>query len=298
MLDILASPLPTPIGEPASEHARRRRRLLDGVFGYIDGNFRDPIGLTHVAAAVGHVPAYLTDVVRGTTGRPVQKWIAERRMAEARRLLTMSDEPVRAVAAAAGYSDAAYFSRAFIRASGQSPSRWRRIYAGRTAQDTLHAGDVAAAFRHVAAARGAFAAAAAQAERDEVLLSVARAALPLAVTMNHRDPASGVWRHHNASQAAFTDDVATIPLLLHGCTSTELVLEHSYFAYYRRLAQVKSIAGFFKIPLIVDGVCTGALCATVRDPNDLNRLRRFLLVELARAYSAASATRGVRTLPA
>jgi hypothetical protein len=218
-------------------------------------------------------------------------------MAEARRLLTTSDEPIAAVATAAGYTDAAYFSRAFLRTSGQSPSCWRRTYAGRTAQDTLHAADVAATFRHVTAARAAFEAVATQAERDAALLSAARTAVPLAITMNHRDAASGLWRHDGAAQPAFSDDVATIPLLLHGCTSTELLLEHSYFAYYRRLAQVKRLAGFFKVPLFVDGGCTGALCATVREPNDLNRVRRFLLVELARAYSDASSTASARKVP-
>jgi AraC-like DNA-binding protein len=61
--------------------------LLAQVFGFIEERYRDRISLSDAARAVGLTPGHLTTVVRRKTGRTVGEWIAERRMAEARRLL-------------------------------------------------------------------------------------------------------------------------------------------------------------------------------------------------------------------
>jgi AraC-like DNA-binding protein len=266
----------------------RRTKLLERVFAYIDDNFRDPIGLGDVATAVGHGPAYLTGLVSDATGRPVHKWIAERRLAEARRLLVETDVPIHGVASAAGFRDPAYFSRAFVRSAGQSPSRWRRGSLRPATGDALGGAAAMAVHEHVATAEAAITGARSRAERDAILLAAAAAIVPLRVTVNRRDPSSGAWYHYGATAIAFTDADATVPLLLHGCTAAELHLERSSFDFYRRLAHVREIAGFFKLPLFVGGVCLGALCAIVSDPAEINREHRFALESLARAYERAS----------
>jgi AraC-like DNA-binding protein len=70
-------------------------------------------------------PGHLTTVVRRRTGRTVQEWITERRMAEARGLLAETDLPVAEVARRVGVCDPGYFSRLFGRAHGSSPREWR-----------------------------------------------------------------------------------------------------------------------------------------------------------------------------
>ncbi len=70
-------------------------------------------------------PGHLTTVVRRRTGRTVQEWIIERRIAEARRLLAETDLPVAEVARRVGVPDPGYFSRLFRRAHGASPRKWR-----------------------------------------------------------------------------------------------------------------------------------------------------------------------------
>ena len=52
-------------------------------------------------------PGHLTTTVRRKTGRTVQDWIVERRMAQARRLLVETDLTVGALAARVGYLDPA-----------------------------------------------------------------------------------------------------------------------------------------------------------------------------------------------
>jgi AraC-like DNA-binding protein len=99
---------------------------LAAVFDAIEAGFRGPLGLADVAATVGLTPGHLTTVVGRKTGRTVQQWITERRMAEARRLLAETELTVEAVGSRVGYRDPGYFARRFRRAHGASPLEWRR----------------------------------------------------------------------------------------------------------------------------------------------------------------------------
>jgi AraC family transcriptional activator of pobA len=104
----------------------RDEPLLASVFERIEAGFRGPISLATVARDVGLTPGHLTTVVGRRTGRTVQQWIAERRLAEARRLLAETDLTVAAVGEAAGFNDPSYFVRTFRRAHALTPLRWRR----------------------------------------------------------------------------------------------------------------------------------------------------------------------------
>jgi AraC-like DNA-binding protein len=85
--------------------------------------------LGDVAAAVNLTPGHLTTVVRRRTGRPVHAWIAERRMAEARRLLLNEEYSVEEVGRRVGYDDPGYFARVFRRLYHVTPAAWRRARA-------------------------------------------------------------------------------------------------------------------------------------------------------------------------
>ncbi|OBB48183.1 AraC family transcriptional regulator [Mycobacterium sp. 852002-51961_SCH5331710] len=99
--------------------------LLADVFAVIDRRLGQPLSLRDVAAEVGMTPGHLTTMVRRRTGRTVQEWIIERRMAAGRRLLTDTDLPVAEVARRVGIADPGYFSRLFRRTHGTSPRMWR-----------------------------------------------------------------------------------------------------------------------------------------------------------------------------
>jgi AraC family transcriptional regulator, transcriptional activator of pobA len=99
--------------------------VLAEVFAVIDRRHTQPLSLRDVAREVGITPGHLTTIVRRRTGRTVQEWIIERRMAEARNLLSETDIPVQEVARRVGISDPGYFSRQFRRTHGSSPRNWR-----------------------------------------------------------------------------------------------------------------------------------------------------------------------------
>ncbi|WP_025737574.1 helix-turn-helix transcriptional regulator [Mycobacterium genavense] len=100
--------------------------LLADVFAVIDRRQGEPLSLRDVAAELGVTPGHLTTVVRRRTGRTVQEWIIERRMAAARTLLEQTDLPVAEIARRVGVFDPGYFTRQFTRAHGMPPRQWRR----------------------------------------------------------------------------------------------------------------------------------------------------------------------------
>ena len=99
--------------------------LLAEVFGIIEDRYHERISLRDVASAVSLTPAHLTTTVRRKTGRTVQEWITERRMAQARRLLAETDQTVEQIGRNVGYADPVYFVRLFRRSHGSTPGRWR-----------------------------------------------------------------------------------------------------------------------------------------------------------------------------
>ncbi len=112
-------------GPVVAELRRSGEPLLAEVFEVIDRRHAEQLSLRDVAGELGMTPGHLTTVVRRRTGRTVGEWITDRRMAEARGLLTETDLPVHEVARRVGVPDPGYFSRLFTRAHGVSPRKWR-----------------------------------------------------------------------------------------------------------------------------------------------------------------------------
>jgi hypothetical protein len=85
-------------------------------------------GLAEVVRASGSAraaPAYVTTAVKQATGRTVGAWIAEERLAEARRRLLATDEYVEVIAERVGYADPSHFMRLFRRHHGVTPAAYR-----------------------------------------------------------------------------------------------------------------------------------------------------------------------------
>lgn len=102
------------------------RRVVAEVFRHINDHLAAPISLRDIAHAVNFSPAYLTDLMKRETGRPIVSWIIELRMQRAEHLLAQTDQPISQIAATVGYGDANSFGRAFTKRRGVSPWQWRR----------------------------------------------------------------------------------------------------------------------------------------------------------------------------
>jgi AraC-like DNA-binding protein len=119
---------PAPDGaEPAAGASGwARDPLVTAVLDAVEAGFQEPISTRDVARSVGYTTGHLTTVVRERTGRTVLEWLTERRMIEARRLLSETDLPVAVVADRTGYRDATYLVRRFREQHGVTPLQWRR----------------------------------------------------------------------------------------------------------------------------------------------------------------------------
>jgi len=113
-------PTPTRRSRP-----RPRPELLARFETLIEARFATHQPVADYAAALGVGPTHLSRVCRAATGRPASALIQDRLIREARRNLVYTNLSVSAIAYALGFSDPAYFSRVFTRATGLSPRAFR-----------------------------------------------------------------------------------------------------------------------------------------------------------------------------
>jgi AraC-like DNA-binding protein len=98
---------------------------LHEVFEFIELNYDQNIGLKQVAQAVGYSSAYLTNLVRRLTGKTVNNWIIERRIAEAKRLLLETNDSIERIAYDVGYQNMNHFYYQFRNYYKNTPGAWR-----------------------------------------------------------------------------------------------------------------------------------------------------------------------------
>ncbi len=104
------------------------RRLVARYTALLEREFRSGCGVADLASQLGVTPTHLTRCCKQTCGRSAHDLLAERRIFEARRLLTETDHPVGEIGTSLGFASPAYFTRAFQHLTGHSPSGFRRAH--------------------------------------------------------------------------------------------------------------------------------------------------------------------------
>ncbi len=110
-------------GDPAMALYRR-------FIGLLERDFARHGDAAHYAEALRVPQSALARALTAATGHGTKELVTERRMLEAERLLRFSDLTVGELAFRAGFSDPLYFSRAFKRRHGESPSEYRSRSSG------------------------------------------------------------------------------------------------------------------------------------------------------------------------
>lgn len=93
----------------------------------IDNALTTPLSLRELARRVFVSPEYLRQLFRKEFGESITSYVIRRRIELAARLLRMTDDPVKGIAAQAGFPNEYYFSRVFRKVMAVSPSQWRRM---------------------------------------------------------------------------------------------------------------------------------------------------------------------------
>lgn len=97
---------------------------LRDLFKFIELNYNQNISLKEVAQALGYSSAYLTDLVRRLTGKTVNNWIIERRIAQASTLLLETNDSVDEIALKVGYQNINHFYSQFRDYYQNTPRAW------------------------------------------------------------------------------------------------------------------------------------------------------------------------------
>ena len=112
--------------DPERGSPKCRPSVAATVKDYIDGNFLNEDDLDSLAALFHTNKFTLMRQFKNEYGMTVIRYRAEKRIAEARRLLSVTNMTVRMIAEHLGFSDVYVFSRAFKRSVGISPIYYRR----------------------------------------------------------------------------------------------------------------------------------------------------------------------------
>ena len=92
---------------------------------YVDRSFAQPLYLEELAEEYEFNYSYCSELFKRVTGRPFTTYVRQRRVDQAKRLLTSTDEAIMEIAEKVGFEDQGYFSRVFRSITGISPSVFR-----------------------------------------------------------------------------------------------------------------------------------------------------------------------------
>lgn len=101
-------------------------RTVSAAAEFVRNHYKEPIGLTETAQAVGVNPTYLSYLFHREAGVGFSNFLLNLRIARARTLLRETNLKVREVAEQAGFHDYHYFAKAFKKLNGQSPAVYRK----------------------------------------------------------------------------------------------------------------------------------------------------------------------------
>jgi len=100
----------------------RLRRVLD----YIEDHLNEPLSLSELAAIACLSPFHFSRCFKRSMGMGLHRYVVERRIKRARRLILETDLSLANIAAATGFDSQASFTFRFGREVGMSPGRLRR----------------------------------------------------------------------------------------------------------------------------------------------------------------------------
>lgn len=99
--------------------------LIWSVCTFVESRVREEIPMEELVRQTGFSMAHIRDVFRKSTGKPLSRYVQERRIANAARELLDTDRTILDIALQYGFSGRTVFSRAFRRHTGYTPCQFR-----------------------------------------------------------------------------------------------------------------------------------------------------------------------------
>jgi AraC-like DNA-binding protein len=110
-----------------ADHTIREDSLTERAMAWIDCHFSGKALLTSAARGTGAGVSTLAHALRRETGQTFHQLLIEKRIAEARRLLSATTMKLSDIALCCGFADQSHFARAFKSVSNLAPGRFRRL---------------------------------------------------------------------------------------------------------------------------------------------------------------------------
>ena len=104
----------------------KKRMELEKVKEYLDEHFAEKITLDELSEQFFINKYYLTRIFKDTYGSTISHYVLAKRITRAKQLLRFSDMTMDEIAATVGMNDANYFSRAFRKVEGISPTEYQK----------------------------------------------------------------------------------------------------------------------------------------------------------------------------
>ncbi len=110
---------------PTDPQASKHADTVGDIQRYLASHLAQPLRLDDIAHLVRLSPNHINAVFREHTGQTIHAWLIGERMKKSMSLCKETDMPFKDIAAAVGFQNALYFSRAFRRTFDMSPTQAR-----------------------------------------------------------------------------------------------------------------------------------------------------------------------------
>lgn len=118
---------------PLHQERRSPNDLAERIATFISSTLHQGPTLKTLAEWLGYSEKYCSELFRSVMGEPFSRYLARRRTEVATNLLTTTNQSIREIATALGFSDQFSFSHFFKRATGLSPRAFRTARSQRQA---------------------------------------------------------------------------------------------------------------------------------------------------------------------
>lgn len=112
-------------GSPAEEEKDLySHKTINQVIEYLQKHYAEPIRLSALAQKFNYNPDYLSQIFKQHTGKNFVNFLTDLRMQKAKERMEQGEKRIKEIALEVGYSNEMYFSTAFKKYTGMSPSQY------------------------------------------------------------------------------------------------------------------------------------------------------------------------------
>ena len=103
-----------------------KNKTFDSILAFVERNYMQEISIQHIADACACCQSTVSHLFKEHTNQSVKKYISTLRLNQAEKLMSASDLSISNIALLCGFTNTNYFSTAFKKEFGVSPSEYRR----------------------------------------------------------------------------------------------------------------------------------------------------------------------------